>query len=117
MKKALDNHPQLDKAFKLYGPPTRKLWKGIRDEKTVYTRKTYINTKCVAVRRRCDVIFKGEKDRVTSHDLRRLYAHMAYTKYADKEKQSEAYYYKLVLGHDTKSMSNGVVCYTTVGFY
>ncbi len=117
MKKACINHPELQLAFEEYGPPSVQLWSAILSEKKVYTYDRYINTKNIAVNRKLIKLFTEEKERVTSHDLRRIYAHIAYTKHADKVKESEMSYYKRILGHDPHSLSNSVAYYTTVGLY
>ncbi len=117
LEKACSNHPELDEAFKRFGPPSITLWSKILEAKDVYTRVRYINTKTVAVIRKLSALFKEEKEIVTSHHLRKLYAHRAYTERTDKETQSEAYFYKCILGHDPNSATNSAATYTTVGFY
>jgi integrase len=54
----------------------------------------------------------GEKE-ATSHDLRKIYAALAYSLYADKSKKSEAAYLSDVLGHAEGSL-NVSASYTTV---
>jgi hypothetical protein len=72
--------------------------------------KQYLNW---AVNNRLDIHFGSERVRVTSHDMRRLYAHMAYTAHCpDKNETSESTYTCLVLGHEDDTFSS--LAYTTV---
>ena len=58
-------------------------------------------------------IVKYFDEAMSSHDLRKIYASIAYKRYADKDKQSESAYLSCILGHAKNSLTVSMA-YSTV---
>jgi hypothetical protein len=62
---------------------------------------------------RLNILFQTMTERVTSHDLRRLYGYLAFRKYADRALIQESEYLVEILGQDVKN-SFATLCYSIV---
>ncbi len=75
-------------------------------------RLQFTNTKITAFNRRLAIIFENETDKVCTHLLRKLYAHMAFITHAGEDDDEFEYVFSL-LGHDDESVES-VIAYLCV---
>jgi hypothetical protein len=77
-----------------------------------YTRLSFTNSKITSCNRRLARIFDPETDKVCTHTLRKLYAHMAFITHASEDDVEVDYVFKL-LAHDDESVE-AVLAYLCV---
>jgi hypothetical protein len=78
--------------------------------------RKFIAAKTASVNNRLSELFKHEKEKVTSHVLRKIYFREAFIKHGSKTGMTELAYACEVMGHGPRSFGASAT-YTTVIFY
>ena len=93
-----------------------KLKTDISDDASQDEVRKFINTKTRSVNDRLLELFTHEKEKVTSHVLRKIYFREAFTEHGIKTGMTELGYACEIMGHGPQSFQASAT-YTTVIFY
>ena len=93
-----------------------KLKEDISDDASQDKVKKFITTKTASVNSRLVELFAHEKEKVTSHVLRKIYFREAFLEHGIKTGMTELAYACEVMGHGPSSFKASAT-YTTVIFY
>jgi hypothetical protein len=93
-----------------------KLKKEISDDASQDAVKKFISAKTASVNDRLSELFKHEKEKVTTHVLRKIYFREAFLEHGIKTGMTELAYACEVMGHGPESFQASAT-YTTVFFY